>query len=336
MAQLVTIYGGSGFVGRYIVRQLAKQGWRIRVAVRRPNEALFVKSYGAVGQVEPVLCNIRDDVSVCAAMRGADAVINCVGTFDKGGKNNFTSVQVRGAARIARIAKEEGVGRLVHISAIGADPHARSHYGVSKGEGEAAIQSRFPGAVILRPSVIFGTEDQFLNRFAGMTRMGPILPLVGGNTRFQPVYVDDVAKAAVKAANGEVAPGTYELGGPDVLTLRQIVDQILASIYRRRAVINLPFWIGSVIGTALDVVSVFTGRLFRNTILTGDQVQSLRQDNVVGPEARGLADLGIVPTPMSAVMNDYLWRFRPSGQYDDIKASAKNLQPLPERTVARG
>ena len=240
MAQLVTIFGGSGFVGRYIARRLAKQGWRIRVAVRRPNEALFVKPYGAVGQVEPVLCNIRDDLSVRAAMQGADAVINCVGTFDRGGKNNFDAVQVRGASRIARIAREEGVGRLVHISAIGADPHGPSHYAVSKGEGEAAILSNYPGAVILRPSVIFGTEDKFLNRFAGMTKMGPILPLIGGKSRFQPVYVEDVAKAAVKAANGDVPAGIYELGGPDVLTLREIVGQILSSIYRRRLVINLP------------------------------------------------------------------------------------------------
>ncbi len=334
MAQLVTIFGGSGFVGRYIARRLAKQGWRIRVAVRRPNEALFVKPYGAVGQVEPVLCNIRDDLSVRAAMQGADAVINCVGTFDRGGKNNFDAVQVRGASRIARIAREEGVGRLVHISAIGADPHGPSHYAVSKGEGEAAILSNYPGAVILRPSVIFGTEDKFLNRFAGMTKMGPILPLIGGKSRFQPVYVEDVAKAAVKAANGDVPAGIYELGGPDVLTLREIVGQILSSIYRRRLVINLPLWIGSIIGTVLDVVSIFTGRLFRNTILTADQVRSLRHDTIVGPEAKGFADLGITPTPMSAVIADYLWRFRPSGQYDDIKASAKNLQPLPERTVS--
>ncbi len=334
MAQLVTIYGGSGFVGRYIARRLAKQGWRVRVAVRRPNEALFVKSYGAVGQVEPILCNIRDDISVRAAMQGADAVINCVGTFDKGGRNSFDAVQVQGASRIARIAQEEGVGRLVHISAIGADLHATSAYAVSKAEGEAAIRARFPGAVILRPSVIFGTEDQFLNRFAGMTRMGPILPLVGGRTRFQPVWVEDVAEAAVKAANGQAAPGIYELGGPEVLSLRDIVTQILACIHRRRAVINLPFWIGSVIGTVLDVASILTGRLFRNTVLTADQVRSLRQDNVVNPEAKGLSGLGITPTPMGAVMNDYLWRFRPSGQYDDIKASAKALPTVPEHSIA--
>lgn len=334
MAQLVTIYGGSGFVGRYIARQMAKQGWRIRVAVRRPNEALFVKSCGAVGQVEPVLCNIRDDVSVRAAMRGADAVINCVGTFDKGGKNNFETVQVQGAARIARIAREEGVGRLVHISAIGADPKAASAYGVSKGEGEAAVLSRFPGAVILRPSVIFGAEDHFLNRFAGMTRLGPVMLLVGGKTRFQPVSVEDVAKAAVKGATGEAPAGIYELGGPDVLTLREIVGEILAVIYRRRGVVNLPFWLGSVIGTVLDVASIATGGLFRNTILTADQVRSLRHDTIVAPGAKGLADLGIAPTPMSAVMKDYLWRFRPSGQYDDMKASARNLQPVHEHTVA--
>ena len=195
MSKLVTIYGGSGFVGRYIARRMAKAGWRVRVAVRRPNEAIFVKPYGVVGQVEPVLCNIRDDASVAQVMHGAEAVVNCVGTFDRGGKNNFDAVQHEGAARIARLAAAEGVERLVHISAIGADEEADTLYAQSKGKGEAAIREHFPTAVILRPSVVFGAEDQFFNRFAGMSRLGPVLPLVGADTRFQPVYVDDVAAA---------------------------------------------------------------------------------------------------------------------------------------------
>ena len=190
MSKLVTIYGGSGFVGRYIARRMAKAGWRVRVAVRRPNEALHVRPYGAVGQVEPILCNIRNDASVRAALKGADAVINCVGTFDKGGKNNFDAVQTEGAGRIATIAAAEGVGRMVHISAIGADATSGSDYSRTKGLGEAAVLAAFPNAVILRPSVIFGSEDGFFNRFGGMTRMGPVLPVVGGNTRFQPVFVD--------------------------------------------------------------------------------------------------------------------------------------------------
>ncbi len=244
MNKLVTIYGGSGFVGRYIARRLAKEGWRVRVACRRPNEALFVKSYGAVGQVEPLFCNIRDDASVRAAMRGAGAVVNCVGTFDRGGKNSFAAVQAQGAGRIARIAAEEGVSSLVHISAIGADVAGASLYAQSKGEGEAAVLEAFPTAMILRPSVIFGNEDGFFNRFGAMATKGPVLPLVGGGTKFQPVYVDDVAAAAVKGVKGE-AQGVYELGGPDVESLSTIIGRMLAVIRRRRLVLNLPFFVGN-------------------------------------------------------------------------------------------
>ena len=325
MSKLVTIYGGSGFVGRYIARRLAKEGWRIRVACRRPNEALFVKPYGAVGQVEPVFCNIRDDASVAAAMRGADAVVNCVGTFDRGGRNNFAAVQTEGAGRIARIAAAQGVARLVHISALSADVRGDSLYAQSKGEGEAAVLAAFPGAMILRPSVIFGPEDGFFNRFAGMSRMGPILPLAGGNTRFQPVHVDDVAQAAVKGVNGE-ARGTYELGGPDVATLKEIVHTLLAEVRRRRLVLNLPFWLAGIIGSALDLGSFLTGRLITNKILTRDQVDSLKTDNVVAQGAWTLADLGITATDYASVIPEYLWRYRPTVQYAAITESAKNLK----------
>ena len=235
MSKLVTIYGGSGFVGRYIARRMAKEGWRVRVAVRRPNEALFVKPYGVVGQVEPVACNIRDDASVRAAMRGADAVVNCIGILNRSGKNSFEAVQAEGAARIARIAAEEGVARLVHLSAIGADAESPSVYQQTKAAGEAAVLSAFPGAVILRPSIIFGNEDGFFNRFAAMTRFGPVLPVVGAGTRFQPVYVDDVAQAAVLGATGAAAPGIYELGGPDVATFRDLMRQMLQVIRRNAA-----------------------------------------------------------------------------------------------------
>lgn len=326
MSKLVTIYGGSGFLGRYIARRMAKKGWRIRVAVRRPNEALFVKPYGAVGQVEPVLCNIRDEASVRAAMHGADAVVNCVGTFDKAGANNFAAVQAEGAERIARLAAEAGVGALVHVSAIGADAEAESAYARSKARGEAGVLEHFPRAMILRPSIMFGPDDNFFNRFAGMARFGPILPIFGGNTRFQPVYVDDVAAAAVAGIEGHAA-GVYELGGPDALTFRALMEQMLKVIHRRRLVLNLPFWLGSVMGTLLDIGSALTGRLVPNRLLTADQVKSLRVDNVVAAGARGLADLGIAPTPAGAILPDYLWRFRPSGQYDAIKDSARNLRP---------
>ena len=325
-SKLVTIYGGSGFLGRYIARRLAKDGWRVRVAVRRPNEAMHVKTYGAVGQDEPVVCNIRDDDSVRAVLRGADAAVNCVGTFDRGGRNNFQAVQNEGAGRIARIAAEEGVARLVHISAIGADPEAQSLYGQSKGLGEQAVLSAFPSAVILRPSVVFGAEDQFFNRFAGMTRFGPILPVVGGDTRFQPVYVDDVAAAAEKAVLGEAAPGVYELGGPDVNTFRELMQQMLGVIRRRRLIVNIPFWIASILAWAMELVQTVSLGLVPAQI-TRDQVTSLKSDNVVSEGASGFADLGIEPVSLEAVLPDYLWRFRPDGQYLQIKESASNLRP---------
>ncbi len=327
MSKFVTIFGGSGFVGRYIARRLAKEGWRVRVACRRPNEALFVRSYGAVGQVEPVFCNIRDDASVAAALAGASAAVNCVGTFDRGGTNNFDSVQSEGAGRIARLAASGGLSALVHISAIGADVDSVSDYSRTKGEGEAAVLAAFPNAMILRPSVIFGNEDGFFNRFAAMSRLGPILPLVGGATRFQPVSVEDVAAAAVKGVTGE-ASGIYELGGPDVDTLSGLIKSMLGVIQRRRLVINLPFWVGSIIAGLLGAGSALTLGLVRNSILTQDQVRSLKTDSVVHPGAKTLTDLGVTPTGFAAVIPEYLWRYRPSGQYAAIKASAKNLKKV--------
>lgn len=325
MAKLVTIFGGSGFVGRYIARRMAKEGWRVRVAVRRPNEALFVKPYGVVGQVEPILANVRDDDSVRAAIRASDAVVNCVGTFDVGGKNNFQAVQNEGAARISRIAAEEGVTTFVHISAIGADAGGESLYAQSKGQGEAAVLEAFPNAMILRPSVIFGPEDNFFNRFAGMSRMSPVLPVAGADTRFQPVYVDDVARAAVLGAQGE-AHGVFELGGPDIGTFRELMQRMLDVVRRRRLILNIPFFVANIMGASFDLLSKLTGGLFTNSILTRDQVRSLHSDNVVADDAQTLADLGIQATAMDAVLPDYLWPYRPSGQFSNIKESAKNLR----------
>lgn len=326
MSKLVTIFGGSGFVGRYIARRMAKEGWRVRVAVRRPNEALFVKPYGVPGQVEPLACNIRDDASVRAMIRGADAVVNCVGVLNSLGRNTFDAVQAEGAGRIARIAAEEGVGHLVQISAIGADAGSDSDYARTKAEGEAAVLAAFPNAVILRPSIIFGTEDQFFNRFAGMTRLGPVLPLVGAATRFQPVHVDDVARAAVKGLLGEAAPGVYELGGPEVDSFRGLMGRMLKVIQRRRAVVAIPFFFARIIAFGFDMVQAVTLGLIENKLLTRDQVRNLARDNVVAPGAKGLADLGITPTAMEAVLPEYLWRYRPAGQYAAIKDSAKNLR----------
>lgn len=326
MSRLVTIYGGAGFVGRYIARRLARNGWRVRVAVRRPNEAMHVKPYGAVGQVEPVFCNIRDDASVAQAMAGADAVVNCVGILNESGANGFDAVQVEGAGRIARIAAAQGVRHLVHLSAIGADADAASDYARTKGEGEAAVCAAFPGAVILRPSVVFGPEDRFFNKFAGMTRFGPFLPVVAGETKFQPVYVDDVARAAVMGVEGQAEAGIYELGGPDVADMSGLMDKILEITHRRRVKLPVPTFVARIMAFVLDMGQAVTLGLVSNGILTRDQLKTLAHDNVVGEGARGFDALGIRPTAMGAVLPDYLWRFRPSGQYDAIKDSARNLR----------
>jgi NADH dehydrogenase len=324
MSKLVTIFGGSGFVGRYIARRMALEGWRVRVAVRTVNEAMFVRPYGVVGQVEPIFCNIRDDASVAAATEGADAVVNCVGLLDEVGKNTFDAVHADGAGRIARIAAELNVARLVHISAIGADEYAPSAYSRTKAAGEAAVTQNFSGAVILRPSIVFGPEDTFFNRFAGMSRFGPILPIIGANTLFQPVYVDDVAAAAAKAVIGEVDAGVYELGGPDVHSMRGLIQKMLTVVRRRKLVVNIPFGIARMMAWGFGIGRTLSLGLVKGPI-TADQVKSLTVDNVV-TDTNGLDTLGIQPTSLDAVLPDYLWRFRPSGQYDAIKESAKNLK----------
>ena len=298
----------------------------MRVAVRNPNDAHFVRPYGVVGQVEPLFCNIRDDASVAAVAQGADAVVNCVGTFDSFGKNNFDAVQAEGAGRIARIAAEAGAARMVQISAIGADPEGPSLYARSKAEGERRVLEAMPQAVILRPSVLFGPEDDFFNRFAGMARFSPAIPVVGANVRFQPAYVDDVAAAAVEGVTGRAEPGIYELGGPDVDTFRELMQLMLGVIRRRRLVISVPFWVARIMAAGLDGLERATLRLYRNGTLTRDQVRQLGRDNVVADGARGFAELGIAPVSMEAVLPEYLWRFRPSGQYTAIKDSARNLR----------
>jgi NADH dehydrogenase len=326
MSKLVSIYGGSGFIGRYIARRMAKAGWRVRVAVRRPNEAMHVKPYGAVGQVEPFLCNVRDDKSVKAAMEGACAVVNCVGILSENRFNKFASVQIEGAERIARIAAAQGIDRFVHVSAMGADENAASQYLQTKAKGETSVREHLPSATILRPSVVFGTEDAFLNKFAAMTNFGPIFPLVAAETKFQPVFVDDVAAAAELAIVGLVPTGTYELGGPQTLTLRTLIDDMLVEIRKKKVVVNLPSFAGTTLAWSLDLAQKLTFGLFYNSVLTRDQLRSLSVDSVVSEGAKGFADLGISPTALGAIAPDYLWRFRPSGQYDAIKESAKNLK----------
>lgn len=325
MSKLVTIYGGSGFLGRYIARRMAKEGWRVRVAVRNPNEAMFVKPYGAVGQVEPVFCNIRDDASVAAAAQGADVVVNCVGVLTEVGRNTFVAVQAEAPGRIARVAAENGVGRMVQISAIGADADADSQYARTKGEGEAAVLAHMPNAAILRPSVMFGPEDDFFNRFASMSRFGPVLPVVGAETQFQPVYVDDVAAAAVTAVTQPDTSGVYELGGPDTATFRALTQSMLDVVRRRRLILNIPFPVARLMATCFGIGQTLSLGIVKAPV-TKDQVINLAIDNVVAEGARGLTDLGVQPTAMASILPSYLWRFRPSGQFDAIKESAKNLR----------
>lgn len=325
MSKLVTIYGGSGFVGRYVAQAMAHEGWRVRVAVRRPNEALFTRVYGAPGQVEPILCNIRDAASVRAAMEGADAVVNCVGILVPEGRNRFREVQAEGAATIARLASELGVAQLVHLSSIGSVEGAPSEYSRTKARGEAAVLEHFPSAAILRPSVIFGPEDQFFNRFAAMARLMPVIPLVGGGTRFQPVYVGDVA-AAAKACLLHGHSGVHELGGPEVETFARLIERMLRIIKRDRLVLSIPAPLGWPMAATLDILSGLTGGFVVNRILTLDQLSNLGRDNIVAADARGLGDLGVEATPLDAILPEYLWRFRPDGQYEEIKASAKQMR----------
>jgi uncharacterized protein YbjT (DUF2867 family) len=306
---------------------MARAGWRVRVAVRRPNEAHFVRPYGFVGQVEPIQANLRDEESTRRVIRGADAVVNCVGVLAEMGKQTFDALLDEGAARIARIAAEEGVDRLVHVSAIGADPASDSQYAAAKGRGEAAVRAAFPGAVILRPSVVFGAEDGFFNKFAAMARISPVLPLVGPDTRFQPVYVADVAAAAAAGATGAAGPGVYELGGPEVATFRELMQRMLKVIQRRRMIVALPFGVARMAAGFLDFMQRTTRGLFSNTVVTRDQLRQLGRDNVVAPGMPGLSELGIRPTAMDAVLESYLYAYRPHGQYDAMTASAGNLRP---------
>jgi NADH dehydrogenase len=322
---IVTIFGGSGFIGRYIAQRMARAGWRVRVAVRRPNEAGFVRPYGVVGQVEPIQANIRDEASTRRAIAGATAVVNCVGLLGEVGKQNFDAVMVEGAGRIARIASEEGVRKFVQLSAIGADPESDSAYAKAKGLGEAAVRDVFPDAIILRPSVVFGDGDGFFRKFAGLARVLPIMMIPSPKTKCQPVYVDDVAAAAETALIGDVPSGVYELGGPRVASLAKLVTEMLAVIRRKRWLFELPGSLARFQAWGLDTAQRLSFGLFTNTVITADQVKLLAKDNVVAEGAKGFADLGIQPTAMEAVLDSYLYVYRPHGQYDAIQESAERL-----------
>jgi uncharacterized protein YbjT (DUF2867 family) len=310
---LITIFGGSGFLGRHVVRALARRDYRIRVAVRRPDLAGFLQPLGRVGQIHAMQANVRFPQSVAAAVRGSDVVINLVGILAQHGRQRFKAVQLGGAETIARAAAQEGA-RLIHVSAIGANERSWSRYARTKGLGERAALAAVPSATIFRPSIIFGPEDQFFNRFAELACISPALPLIGGGkTKFQPVFAGDVAEAIAKAVAGETKPGTiYELGGPEIFSFRQVMEFVLATIERRRLLLSIPFWLARLQSLFLQFLP--------GAPLTPDQVTMLKRDNVVSQAAkddgRTLEGLGIMARSVPVIVPTYLWRFRKAGQFN--------------------
>jgi len=314
---LVTIYGGSGFLGRHVVRAIARTGARMRIAVRRPELAGHLQPLGGVGQIVPVQANVRFPDSLLAAAADADAVVNLVGILFAAGKQTFKAVQDEGARHVAEAARAAGARALVHVSAIGADPNSKSIYARTKAAGEAAVTETFPGAVIFRPSVVFGPEDEFFNRFAALARISPLLPLIGGGrTKFQPVFVGDVAQAIVAALEGSARPAEpYELGGPQIMTMREVMERVLAYTMRSRPLVPVPFWFAKLQGAFLQWLP--------KPPLTVDQVRLLQTDNIVSEAAikagRTLEGLSIDPVAVASVVPDYLEQFRPRGQFSVYK-----------------
>jgi uncharacterized protein YbjT (DUF2867 family) len=304
------VLGGSGFIGRYIVQRLAARGDVIPVGCRHAEEAKFLKPLGDVGQIATLNLTIGDEQILPAFLAGNDALVNCVGILRESGSQTFDRVHHTGPARLARLAREAGIERFVHISAIGADPRSSSAYARTKAAGEAAVRDAFPTVTILRPSVVFGAEDQFFNRFAAMATISPVLPLIGGgHTRFQPVYVGDVADAVVKCLDDPATAGrTYELGGPKVYTFRELIELVLGEIRRKRSLVDLPFGLAAIQARLMSILP--------NPPLTPDQVELLKRDNVVSSGALTLAALGIAPTSVEGVLPSYLDRFRRGGWYE--------------------
>ena len=306
---LVTVVGGSGFLGRYIVQRLAEAGMRVRVAVRHPEAALFLKPLGSLGQIQLVHGDITSDAQMAAAFAGADAGVNLVGILAESGKQRFAALQAEGAGRAARAAAAAGVRHYVQISAIGADAASAVPYARTKAEGEAAVLAAIPTATILRPSLVVGPEDQFLNRFAAMARLSPVLPVIAGDSRFQPVFVMDVAAAVVAAlASPDAAGRTYELGGPDVLSFRAILAMINRETRHNRRLVDVPAAIATLMAKAGDILPFMP--------MTSDQLAMLGKDNIVGAGMPGLADLGVLATPMAAFVPAMLERYRPSGRFN--------------------
>jgi NADH dehydrogenase len=314
MQNLVTVFGGSGFIGSQAVRRLAKAGWRIRVAVRQPNLAYEMRLHGDEGQIDIVQANVRNEASVLRALEGASAAVNLVGVGYEQGRQRFEPVHAAGARNVAEGARASGVTRLVQVSALGADLNSASTYARTKALGEVVAREVYPDAVILRPSIVFGTEDGFFNRFAAMAQMSPVLPLIGGGkTRFQPVFVGDVARAVALTVTEEACAGqTYELGGPAIFTFRRLVELMLAETEHRRLLLPVPFAAAGVLGALGDAAQLVIA-----PPLTSDQVALLRVDNVTSGQYPGLSELGITPTTLESVLPTYLYRYRRGGQYAD-------------------
>jgi uncharacterized protein YbjT (DUF2867 family) len=314
MQNLVTVFGGSGFIGAQAVRQLAKAGWRIRVAVRNPNLGYAMRLHGDVGQIDVVQANIRNEASIRRALEGATAAVNLVGVLYGQGRQGFQAVHVDGARSVAEAARAEGVARLVQMSALGADAQSQSDYARTKAQGEAAVREVAPDAVIVRPSVVFGQEDGFFNKFAAMAAISPALPLIGGGqTRFQPVFVGDVGKALARlATDADVGGRTYELGGPAVHSFRELMELMMAETGQKRFLVPLPFPVAGVLGSVGDLISMVVP-----PPITSDQVELLKADNAVSGAYPGLSDLGITPTTLESVLPTYLYRYRKGGQYAD-------------------
>lgn len=309
--ELVTIFGGAGFIGKTLVQHLAKAGYRIRVAVRRPNSALFVKPLGDLGQVQVSQANIRNKASVAAAIKGADVVINLVSVLHESGSQSFEKLNVQGAENIAEVASYAGVKRLFQVSAIGVDEESSSKYARTKARGEKAVLKHFPSATIIRPSVVFGPDDQFFNKFAGMAKMFRMLPVVCGDTKMQPIYVGDVAAAIENAIKDENTAGKiYEIGGPKVYTLREIMELVNKVTKQDVPLIPIPL--------QLAYFQAFFLGMLPNPLLTIDQVRLLQNDNVVGESMPNLSDLGVAPTPAEAIIPNYLVHYRPTGQFKTL------------------
>jgi len=311
--RVATVFGGSGFIGRYVVRRLAQSGAVVRVAVRDPEAALFLKPMGAVGQIVPLYAPITEEALVARAVAGAEEVVNLVGILAERRRGDFTRVQAEGAGRVARLAAKAGVARLAHVSAIGADPASPSRYAASKGEGEAQVRAAFPTATILRPSVVFGPEDEFFNRLGRIAQFLPVMPVIAGETRFQPVYVGDVADAVLAVlSRAEAVGGVFELGGPRVWRFRELVAYILRETGRKRKMINVPM-------AALRLGAMLAEHL-PGKPLTRDQLLLLARDNVVAPGAPGLAALAIAATPVELIVPTYLRLYRPGGRARELFA----------------